>query len=111
MVSKNFIWELFQTKSEEKIISYLGYEKHNESPNPNYWNRHNKKSLKTKYIKIDISIPCNRDASFEAKLILKRKRFLKESEDLILFLHTKGISVRDIQHHLNDLYGCELSEW
>jgi len=35
---------------------------------------------------------------------------LNGSEDLILSLYTKGMSVMDIQHHIDDLYGCELSE-
>jgi transposase-like protein len=51
-----------------------------------------------------------REGTFEPKLVPKRERLLKGSEDLILSLYTKGMSVRDIQHHLDDLYGYELSE-
>ena len=42
-------------------------------------------------------------------LIKKREVLLEGSEDLILSLYTKGMSVRDIQLHLDDLYGYELS--
>ena len=65
---------------------------------------------KTKYGEIDVSIPRDRDGTFEPKLVPKRERLLKGSEDLILSLYAKGMSVRDIQHHLDDLYGYELSE-
>jgi putative transposase len=46
----------------------------------------------------------------EPKLVPKRERLLKGSEDLILSLYTKGMSVRDIENHLDALYGYELSE-
>lgn len=107
---KSLLRESLQTASEEELTSHLGYDKHQESTNPNYRNGHNKKSLKTKYGEIDVSIPRDRDGTFEPKLVPKRERILKGSEDLILSLYAKGMSIRDIQHHLDDLYGYELSE-
>jgi transposase-like protein len=107
---KNILREVLQTASEEEMTSHLGYEKHQASPNPNYRNGHNKKSLKSKYGQVDVAIPRDRDSSFEPQLIKKRERLLDGSEDMILSLYTKGMSVRDIQHHLDDLYGYELSE-
>lgn len=107
---KSLLRESLQTASEEELTSHLGYDKHQESTNPNYRNGSNKKSLKTKYGKVDVAIPRDRDGSFEPQLVKKRERLLNGSEDLILSLYTKGMSVRDIQHHLDDLYGYELSE-
>ena len=46
----------------------------------------------------------------EPQLVKKRERLLKGSEDLILSLYTKGMSVIAIQNHLDDLYGYQLSE-
>lgn len=107
---KNLLRETIQTASEEELTSHLGYEKHQESENPNYRNGTNKKTLKSKYGNVDVSIPRDREGSFEPQLIKKRETLLKGSEDLILSLYSKGMSVRDIQHHLDDLYGYELSE-
>ena len=107
---KSLLRESLQTASEEELTSHLGYEKYQESENPNYRNGHNKKSLKTKYGEIDVAIPRDRDGTFEPKLVPKRERLLKGSEDLILSLYAKGMSVRDIQAHLDDLYGYQLSE-
>lgn len=107
---KGLLKEALQTATQEELTSHLGYEKHQESENPNYRNGHNKKTLKSKYGEIDVSMPRDRDGTFEPKLIQKRETLLKGSEDLILSLYTKGMSVRDIQHHLDDLYGYELSE-
>lgn len=107
---KGLLKEALQTATEEELTSHLGYEKHQESDNPNYRNGTNKKTLKSKYGEIDVSMPRDRDGTFEPKLVQKRETLLKGSEDLILSLYTKGMSVRDIQHHLDDLYGYELSE-
>jgi putative transposase len=107
---KNLLRESIQTASEVEMTSHLGYDKHQESSNPNYRNGTNKKTLKSKYGEVDVAIPRDRDGTFEPQLVKKRERLLKGSEDLILSLYTKGMSVRDIQNHLDDLYGYQLSE-
>ena len=107
---KSLLRESLQTASEEELTSHLGYEKHQESENTNYRNGHSKKSLKTKYGQIDVAIPRDREGTFEPKLVPKRERILKGSEELILSLYAKGMSVSDISTHLDDLYGYQLSE-
>ena len=106
---KNILKEVIQTASQEELTSHLGYEKHQESSSSNARNGYNEKTIKSKYGEFDVSIPRDRDASFEPQLIKKREVLLDGSEDLILSLYTKGMSVRDIQLHLDDLYGYELS--
>jgi transposase-like protein len=107
---KALLRETIQTASEVELDNHLGYEKHQKSDNANYRNGHNKKTLKSKYGDVDVAIPRDRDGSFEPQLVKKRETLLNGSEDLILSLYTKGMSVRDIQHHLDDLYGYVLSE-
>lgn len=81
----------------------------NDINNLNHRNGHNKKTLKSKYGNIDVAIPRDRQGDFEPQLVKKREVILDGSEDLILSLYTKGMSARDIQNHLDDLYGYELS--
>lgn len=107
---KALLRETIQTASEVELDDHLGYEKHQKSDNSNYRNGTNKKTLKSKYGDVDVAIPRDRDGSFEPQLVKKRETLLNGSEDLILSLYTKGMSVRDIQHHLDDLYGYQLSE-
>jgi len=107
---KGMLKEVYQTATEVELTDHLGYKKHNKSNNPNYRNGYNKKTLRSKYGEIDVSIPRDRDGSFEPQLVKKRQTLIDGTEDLILSLYTKGMSVRDIQHHLDDLYGYELSE-
>jgi transposase-like protein len=106
---KNILKEVIQTASQEELTSHLGYDKHQESDNTNYRNGYNEKTIKSKYGNIDVAIPRDRESSFEPKLVQKREILLNGSEDMIISLYTKGMSVRDIQLHLDDLYGYELS--
>jgi len=106
---KNILKEVIQTATQEELTSHLGYNKHQESSSSNARNGYNEKTIKSKYGEFDVSIPRDRNASFEPQLVKKREVLLDGSEDLILSLYTKGMSVRDIQLHLDDLYGYELS--
>jgi transposase-like protein len=107
---KNILKEVIQTASQEELTEHLGYERNQESDNSNYRNGYNEKTIKSKYGTVDVAIPRDRDATFEPKLVPKREIILNGSEDLIISLYSKGMSVRDIQLHLDDLYGYELSE-
>lgn len=107
---KGLLREALQMATQEELTSHLGYDKHEQSDNPNYRNGTSKKSLKSKYGEVDVAIPRDRAGTFEPKLVPKRQTLLKGTEDAILSLYAKGLSVRDIQHHLDDLYGYELSE-
>ena len=107
---KNILKEVIQTASQEELTEHLGYKRNQESDNSNYRNGYNEKTIKSKYGTVDVAIPRDRDATFEPKLVPKREIILNGSEDLIISLYSKGMSVRDIQLHLDDLYGYELSE-
>ncbi len=106
---KAILKEVIQTASQEELTSHLGYDKHQTSDSSNSRNGYNDKTINSKYGQFDVSIPRDRESTFEPQLVKKREVLLDGSEDLILSLYTKGMSVRDIQHHLDDLYGYELS--
>ncbi len=106
---KAILKEVIQTASQEELTSHLGYDKHQSSDTTNSRNGYNDKIINSKYGQFDVSIPRDRESTFEPQLVKKREVLLNGSEDLILSLYTKGMSVRDIQHHLDDLYGYELS--
>ena len=90
---KNILKEVIQTASQEELTSHLGYDKHQESETSNYRNGYNEKTIKSKYGNIEIAIPRDRDSSFEPQLVKKGEVLLGGSEDMILSLYTKGMSV------------------
>ena len=106
---KSMLKEVLQETAQEELTSHLGYEKNQISVNSNSRNGYNKKKLNSKYGQVNLDIPRDRDSSFEPQLIKKRETILEGTEDLIISLYAKGMSVRDIQLHLDDLYGYELS--
>lgn len=77
---------------------------------PNRRNGGKTKTVKTGYGPVAVEMPRDRDATFEPKLIGKRQTTLGEGLDnRILSLYSKGMSYEDIQQHLDDLYGLEIS--
>ena len=61
---KDMLKEVYNTATEVELTSHLGYEKNSKSDNPNYRNGYNKKTLKSKYGEIDVSIPRDRYSTF-----------------------------------------------
>jgi putative transposase len=83
---------------------------HVETNRPNRRNGSKAKTVKTGHGPISVEMPRDREGSFEPKLIGKRQTTLGEGLDnRILSLYSKGMSYEDIQEHLEDLYGLEIS--
>ena len=95
---KLMLKEVLQETAQEELTSHLGYEKNKTSDNINSRNGYNKKKLKSKYGQVDLKIPRDRDSSFEPQLVKKRETILEGSEELIISLYAKGMSVRNIQY-------------
>jgi len=106
---KVLIKAMIEAATQGEITTHLGYEINEKSNSDNYRNGYNKKNLKSKYGEIEVNIPRDRNATFEPKLVKKRQRLLDVTEDLILSLYAKGMSIKDIQSHLDDQYDYELS--
>jgi Transposase and inactivated derivatives len=107
---KLILKDVIEEASNAEITEYLGYDKHHTSDNTNYRNGYNTKTLKTNYGEILVDIPRDRDGTFNPKLVKKREVVLNGTDDLVISLYAKGMSVRDIKSHLEQLYGFELSE-
>jgi len=105
---KESVQELLQAEMEE----HLGYEKHasDSSQFSNNRNGKTRKTIKSKYGETEIEVPRDRDGTFEPQVIPKRKRIIEEIEDHVLSLYSHGLSTRDIESHIKDLYGVEMSE-
>ncbi|UPK72453.1 IS256 family transposase [Chitinophaga filiformis] len=102
------IQEMLKAEMDE----HLGYEKHAPEgvEHPNSRNGYSKKKVKSNLGEVPLEVPRDRDASFEPQLVPKRSRVMAEIEDNILSLYTHGMTVRDIESHVRELYGVEMSE-
>jgi putative transposase len=105
---KEAVQEMLQAEMDE----HLGYEKNapNSAEFKNSRNGKTRKTVKSKFGQTQIEVPRDRESSFEPQLIPKRKRVMEEIEDHVLSLYTHGMSTRDIETHIKDLYGIDMSE-
>jgi putative transposase len=102
---------LVERTLEAELTAHLGYEPHvrNGSSAGNYRNGKGKKTVQTETAQFDIAMPRDRDGSFEPQLVKKRQRRLDGFDDKVLALYARGLSTREIQDHLEELYGVEVS--
>jgi putative transposase len=75
----------------------------------NHRNGYSKKSVLTETAKIDIRVPRDREGTFDPKLIAKYQRRFPGFDEKIVSMYARGMSVREIQGHLLELYGLEVS--
>lgn len=96
---------------EVELTEHLGYEKHSaEGINTgNSRNGKNTKLVKTKMGEVMIEVPRDRDGSFDPVLIPKRKRMIDKIEDVVISLYAKGMSTRDIETQIKEIYGVTIS--
>jgi putative transposase len=99
---------------QAELAAHLGHDKHetvvNESGNMrNGSNGSSAKILKGDFGALPIEIPRDRDGSFEPQLMTKHQTRWTGFDDKILWLYARGMTVREIQSHLEEMYGTEVS--
>lgn len=94
-----------------ELTAHLGYEAHEkaEEPRSNTRNGTTPKRVLLSDGSIELEIPRDRDGSFEPQLIRKGQRRLEVMDQQIIALYARGITTREIQAHLQELYGVEVS--
>ncbi|MCB0074220.1 MAG: IS256 family transposase [Caldilineaceae bacterium] len=95
-----------------ELDAHLGYERHEKSADGERRNTRNgatKKRLKGTFGALEVTTPRDRAGTFEPQLVKKRQTRLGDFEDKILALYARGMSTRDIESALVDLYGVTVS--
>jgi transposase-like protein len=102
---------IIEGRLASELDVHLGYPKHGRGgeATTNARNGSSRKKLKGTQGEIEIALPPEREASFEAQLIHKHQTGLDGLEDTILALYARGMTSRDIQAQVQDLYGVEVS--
>ncbi|CAM5794100.1 MULTISPECIES: IS256 family transposase [Brevibacillus] len=108
---KDLFADTIQEMLEAEIESSLGYAKHDmkNKRTTNSRNGYSKKTVRSEYGDVDIQVPRDREGDFEPNIVKKHQSNVTGIEDQILALYAKGVSTRDIQDHLQQLYGIEVS--
>jgi putative transposase len=103
--------EVVETILEGELTDHLGYEKHDQKAKAtdNARNGFTPKAVKSKYGEIGLDVPRDRKSDFEPQIVRKRQKDISGLEDKIISMYAKGMTTRDIQAHIRDLYGYEIS--
>jgi len=102
---------LVERALDAEMAEHLGHGKNEPVANPagNTRNGRSRKTLKGDFGELPIEIPRDRQGSFEPQLIPKHQTRWAGFDDKILSLYARGMTVREIQQHLEEMYGAEVS--
>ncbi|GAC1662072.1 MAG: IS256-like element ISSod18 family transposase [Flavisolibacter sp.] len=110
-IVKEFVKALTERALQAELTAHLGYNKHEIKGNNsgNSRNGASSKIIKGEFGQAEISIPRDRSGSFEPQLIQKGQTRFDGFDEKILSMYARGLSTRDIQGQLQELYGVEVS--
>ena len=102
---------LMERALEAEMATHLGYGKHEPAAKSsgNRRNGKSKKTLKGEFGEIEITTPRDREATFEPRIIEKGQTRMAGLDTKILSMYARGMTTRDIQGHLEEIYGVEVS--
>lgn len=109
---KELTGSLIQEMLEGELENELGYSKwdYRNKNTDNSRNGYSEKTLKSSQGELSVKIPRDRSGEFEPQLIKKYDTDISSIEDKILFLYSQGLSTRDIQKTINEIYGIDIDD-
>ncbi|WUP61475.1 transposase [Streptomyces sp. NBC_00258] len=102
---------LLESALEGEITDHLGYDKHDPAGKDGGNSRNGKRSktVLTDVGPVEITVPRDRDGSFEPKIVKKRQKRLTGVDEMVISLAAKGLTTGEVQAHLAEVYGAEVS--
>lgn len=110
-VVKQLTKALLERMLEGELTHHLGYEKHDPKGHHSGNSRNGKtsKKLKTDRGELPLEVPRDRKGEFEPQVVRKGQTRFRGFDDKIISMYARGMTTREIQGHLEDLYGVEVS--
>ena len=108
---KELMGALVSRAMDAELTHHLEYER-GERPPKSQGNRRNgrgRKRVRTDQGEVEIKVPRDRDGTFEPKLIPKHQRHFDGFDEKIVSMYARGMTVREIRDHLQEIYGVEVS--
>ena len=104
---KDLFSETLQEMMEAEMDTTLGFGKNDTAAKStnNRRNGHSKKTVVSEYGESEIGVPRDREGEHEPIIVKKHQKNLSGIEEQVIALYSKGMTVRDIQDHLNQMYG------
>jgi hypothetical protein len=102
---------LLESALEGEIIDHLGYDKHDPAGRNtgNSRNGTRSKTVLTDVGPVEVTVPRDREGSFEPKIVAKRQKRMTGVDEMVISLSAKGLTTGEVQAHLAEVYGAEVS--
>ena len=109
---KKMMGAMIEEMLEVERDDYLGYPKHErkketENLSGNLRNGYSPKTVRSSQGDIKLDIPRDRDGQFQPELVRRHQNDISQIEDKIISMYARGMTVRDIQSHLEEIYGVQ----
>ena len=110
---KETIAEFVEEGLDAELSEELGYNRYDykNKETDNSRNGHSSKTLRTSFGTVDVAVPRDRKGEFEPQLLKKNQTSISQDiEEKILSMYAKGMTTGDIEDHIRDIYGLEVSD-
>ena len=110
---KETIAEFMENGLDAELDEELGYSKYDyrNKDTDNSRNGHSSKTLRTSFGDVEVSVPRDRKGEFEPQILKKNQTSISQDiEEKILSMYAKGMTTSDIEAHIRDIYGIEVSD-
>ena len=110
---KETIAEFMENGLEAELDDELGYSRYDykNKDTDNSRNGYSHKTLRTSFGNVDVTVPRDRKGEFEPKVLKKNQTSISQDiEEKILSMYAKGMTTSDIEAHIQDIYGVEVSD-
>ena len=110
---KETIAEFMENGLDAELDDELGYTKYDykNKSTDNSRNGHSSKTLRTSFGDVEVSVPRDRKGEFNPLLLKKNQTSISQDiEEKILSMYAKGMTTSDIEEHIRDIYGIEVSD-
>ena len=110
---KETIAEFMENGLDAELDDELGYSRYDyrNKNTDNSRNGHSSKTLRTSFGDVEVSVPRDRKGEFEPQLLKKNQTSVSQDiEEKILSMYAKGMTTSDIEEHIRDIYGIDVSD-
>ena len=110
---KDTIAEFMENGLEAELDDQLGYSRYDykNKDTDNSRNGHSSKTLRTSFGNVEVSVPRYRKSEFDPKMLRKNQTSISQDiEEKILSMYAKGMTTGDIEAHIQDIYGVDVSD-
>lgn len=107
---KDLLGGTIKSMMEAEMDEHLGYANYERSDSDNYRNGTKSKKVRSNYGAFEISVPQDRNSTFEPQVVKKRQKDISDIDQKIISMYARGLTTRQISEQMEEIYGFECSE-